>query len=269
MKGLLTIIFLLSTSTTFAIECSPDDLQKLDSLKSEVSESVSRLISEVKAYDSTKEKKLDEVIKTLECMEDKIPQMSFACIEGDKKRANALAKIEVKRSWDLKKTYSKTIEFFPMFFSRVSLLKVGTIIHEISHMCGTEDIEYYGGNMDEANFELNGYSLSYIEGESYNAKQSFALHPTKKYEKNADNYRLWAANVFCIPGEDCYNAFNSKKTRMMVNIRNLLIIKKSYPMSEKRFNFERENIRKELHDLHSNEKVLTEIEIEELLKPLY
>jgi hypothetical protein len=56
---------------------------------------------------------------------------------------------------------------------------------------------------------------------------------------------------------------------MMVNIRNLLIIKKSYPMSEKRFNFERENIRKELHDLHSNEKVLTEIEIEELLKPLY
>lgn len=269
MKGLLTLIVFLSTSTAFSLECSPDDLKKLDSLKGEVSDTVSRLLSEAKTYDSTKEKHLDEVIKTLECMEDKIPQMTYACVEVEKKMPNALAKIEVKRSWDLKKTYSTTIELFPMLFSRVSLLKVGTIIHEISHMCGTEDIEYYGGNMDDRNFEGNNYSLSYIESESYNAKQVFATYPVKKYYKNADTYRMWTANVFCIPGDDCRNKLNSSLIRQTINIRNLLSVKKNYPISDEQFNFERENIRKKLHNLYSYEKALTDVEIEELLKPLY
>lgn len=272
MKKLITAIFLISTSAAFAIECSQEDLQKLDLLKSDAHETISRIISEAKTYDSTKVQHLDKVIETLECMESKIPQVSFKCKETVKNHPNALGSIDIKRSWNLKKTYSTYINLYPMFLSRVSVLKVGTIVHEVSHMCATEDLDYYGGDMDERNLEVNNYSINYIQSESITSKQIFAspITPLKKYYKNADTYRMWASNVFCIPGEDCYEKIiKSRKNRAIVNIRDLVSMKKYYPISEESFNSKREYIRKELHELYDHEKVLTELEIEELLKPLY
>lgn len=93
----------------------------------------------------------------------------------------------------------------PRYFTRDKHDRAAIMIHEISHICGTDDYKYIfdakgvptdslrSGDFYQSKFQLNlfGYQILNVKKANY--------HSTE----NADNYRYWAKYGFCLPGYDC------------------------------------------------------------------
>ncbi|MFL5785232.1 MAG: M35 family metallo-endopeptidase, partial [Bacteriovoracaceae bacterium] len=86
------------------------------------------------------------------------------------------------------------IQLCPRFFALSPSSMSATLIHEMSHDCGTLDFEYYYYDNDR---------VSNPNPTNTDSIQKFFGWSTDIIPKNADNFRLWAQEGFCLPGYDC------------------------------------------------------------------
>ena len=163
---------------------------------------------EVKA-DAKRQKDLNKISETLNCMKYKMNDTEitcrvssdFAC--GDEKRVAYVV--------NLPQFMKKNLNLCPKFWKddKESVSeRAGVIFHEISHFCGTIDHEYYfkaGTTPNEKKLVKNRTRLTRPNGEPI-----YPTHakPLPYYHDdiactNADSYRYWLVNGFCLPGYDC------------------------------------------------------------------
>ncbi len=77
----------------------------------------------------------------------------------------------------------------------------GVILHEATHLCGTDDIEYLIDN-EELNSEPQlsyNYKIKRKKEASYLKRRIIPVNGSN----NADSYRYWYHYGFCMPGRDC------------------------------------------------------------------
>jgi hypothetical protein len=86
------------------------------------------------------------------------------------------------------------IQLCPRYFQLSSSMMSATLLHEMSHDCGTLDFEYYYYD----NERVASPSPTYTDW-----IQKYFGWSTDIIPKNADNFRYWAEEGFCLPGYDC------------------------------------------------------------------
>lgn len=161
-------------------------------------EYVSRLINQVENYPGASHPKargvVSDVLDKLYCMENKLNKIKFECssdvtCSGGQYR---MAYADFREALGI--VIGGDIKICPYYFSdsgHNDLHRASTIIHEISHLCGTEDYGYY----DDASFTVENYKSIDLPI-SNNGKDSRV--------ENADNYSVWGIGGFCVPGHDCH-----------------------------------------------------------------
>lgn len=167
---------LLSKSPTCEGRIYNDQLEAIESihkLKNELKEKL-----ELKAVKNSDfhQKQIEKALKILDCSTEKIDDVEFVC-EPDKACINQgyIAHTAWKGDGPL---------YFCDKFWKEKISQSATIIHELTHKCGTLDLEY--------NEKENG----------------FRTYPRYKYSiwgysQNADNYDYWAREGVCLPEIDC------------------------------------------------------------------
>lgn len=86
------------------------------------------------------------------------------------------------------------IQLCPRYFELSRTMRSATILHEVSHDCGALDFEYYYHDNQRVARPNATYtdSIQRIFGWSTNI-----IH------RNADNFRYWVQEGFCLPEYDC------------------------------------------------------------------
>lgn len=170
--------------------CSTEQVDKIDqSLKFLIPE-LRKKIELLKNYGNQKLTSADgifynKVRKTFDCIHKKIEKkMKFECIDSYLCRDPYNYYMYVSPTPDqvFKDNLIRTCSDFT---NDKAVFIAGIIIHEVSHLCGTEDHEYLGKRNAKMTIKPK---LSYPEGDG---------------ELNADSFRYWFENGFCIPEKDC------------------------------------------------------------------
>ncbi len=78
-------------------------------------------------------------------------------------------------SWPL----DSKAEFCPGFFSKSEIGQAGILVHEISHIFGTDDAKDFGASSPPVDSK------------------------NKAWEDNAETYEYWVEHGFCVPEVDC------------------------------------------------------------------
>ena len=163
---------------------------------------------EVKS-DEKKIKDLNKISETLRCMKDKMSNAEVTCRNStdfackDPKRVAYVV--------NLPKFMRKNLNLCPRYWNQDKEAlseRAGVMFHEISHFCGTLDHQYYWKADDAPNEKKlvkNTTRLTRPNGEEIYPGH---LKPPAYYHEdiactNADSFRYWAVNGFCLPGYDC------------------------------------------------------------------
>lgn len=80
--------------------------------------------------------------------------------------------------------------------------RAAILIHELSHFCGTEDLEYYLLD-NRAPGKLPASPFTRLKREGNPLTGYRFLGDAGSSAVNGDNYALWAINGFCVPKFDC------------------------------------------------------------------
>ena len=104
---------------------------------------------------------------------------------------------------------------FDMFWYFLEKQQISLLVHEFSHLCGTEDIEYFNNGEHINERILSQFGNDAIELMSFENRTLTMFRKSKieNWYLNADNYRLWSNHSFCLPNIDCDN-LQLTKTRL-------------------------------------------------------
>lgn len=186
-------------------QCNESQSSALTHSVNHLEKTLGKLESQVKNYHTdsltNKEKKfLKSVSKTLACVRNKIEsELTFKC--------------SVDKQCETSLMYVQRILLIPHSLQNNTIhsclesvyynipVTAGIILHEITHLCGTKDFEYYLDG-EEVNTEpqLNYDYKIKRKGEEFTAKKRVIA---KRGHKNADSYRYWYEMGFCMPNRDC------------------------------------------------------------------
>jgi hypothetical protein len=125
---------------------------------------------------------LQAPIKVLKCISKKIKKASFMCNSKAKACRNGGVLAFVNVLWPIADPffYESDIHLCKKSFWQGETSELATIIHEISHQCGTVD-------------------GSYLFSKRYPPKNDGGV----KWFQNAETYAFWVEKEFCIPDIDC------------------------------------------------------------------
>ncbi|WPU63397.1 M35 family metallo-endopeptidase [Peredibacter starrii] len=165
-----------------------------------------RDVPEVKS-DPKRMKDLNKISDTLRCMKDKMSNAQVTCQTN--RSLGCLDKKRVAYVMNLPQFMRKNLNLCPRYWKEEDAHeRAGVMFHEISHFCGTIDHQYYWKLNDAPNEKKlvkNSTRLTRPNGEPIYPDH---LKPPAYYHEdiactNADSYRYWADNGFCLPGYDC------------------------------------------------------------------
>lgn len=186
-------------------QCDSYRINQLDRSAKLLSSTIDRLQTQVNSYNNTELKKsemifLKQVTKTLSCVKKKITQkLTFKCQQN---KICDRAAMYVKRILLVPHALQKnTIHVCDGAFDYRNYKLAGVILHEASHLCGTNDLEYLL-ELEEYNSEpqLNyNYKIKRKDDGIYLKQRILPVRGAK----NADSYRYWYHYGFCLPGRDC------------------------------------------------------------------
>jgi len=264
----INIFWILISFSALAQDCSSEAQLKLAKIMILTQKSASRLSLEVDKYKNGSFDAIHKIIDISKCIEKTSHEIYFHCVDDEKDHPDAMAKTSKKSKFFFWKKNPPLLKLFPLFWQVIPKLQVGTLIHEISHLCGTEDLAYFDGLILEESFKDNQFDPYFINFHETEMFDYFLNSKAEKYYINADNYRIWSTYSFCIPGEDCREKYLSSKGRSEIMVKNVLDIKKNYPIGIETLVRSREDIRTFLNQRPRYGNKLSEQEIEDILKPL-
>ena len=214
-KVYLFIFILLISTHSFGMEiknCAYNDFYEVQELYQESQELLTAMQQEVNEYlkssiaDKREHKvQLLKIKKTLKCIRKKSSTVKIQCHNFGKTCSEPSPIFAYTRGRRFPIRLMKNEVFLcPDYFEQNREYQAAVIIHEISHICHTEDHKYFS------------YPYSNVIGSVPSTKEATRSwrHPktrkTKKtsYQKNiistnADTYEYWALYGFCLPGYDC------------------------------------------------------------------
>lgn len=148
------------------------------------------LIDQINNYDTTNlsksdQKKVRNVGKNLSCIQRKfLDEMEIHCESCH--HANAyVTQIRIPILGTIHNP-ARIHVCTPLMKNYQTVAVGGILLHELSHKCGTDDLEYF----------ITPYDFNYVNASSL-----------KNWDKNADHFEYWYHNSFCIPGLDCPERF--------------------------------------------------------------
>ena len=190
-------------------DCNEDQEKILRYAAAGISERTKYLLKQIDWYDlkkltSTEQRFMRKTKEVMECIDKKLAKkMEFSCKPLFSKDCNN------------KKMYVKTFEPIP----RISTHRVhvcrdafhytqeelsGIIFHEVSHLCGTQDLEYLVNSDLEINeVPMLKYDLKLKRNYETNELGVKKRLLPKLGSKNADSYNYWYRYGFCLPGRNC------------------------------------------------------------------
>lgn len=168
---------------------------KLNRLKKQVRSYYSR--RDVKGY-TDRTFMLDKILKVVQCMQSELGsgRLSLgcaACVGKPKRRAYVSTNLEI--------FIPRHIYLCPEYFKGTPAYRAGTLVHELSHFCGTDDWNYLfekrlphtapSHKTSDTTVDLFGKTITL-----------FRVQKTSG-NSNADNYQYWTEYGFCLPNLDC------------------------------------------------------------------
>lgn len=163
--------------------------------------------------------KLDKVSATLSCMKKKAFSTQYTDVE---QKDNAIMHVERLQIPGLINISKKYIYLHPLAYIISKSFFVGSTIHELSHLCGTEDLQYYTNDMIEPQSVLDELNVlpELIENNASMSLTELLLDTETDWVLNADHYRMWNEYGFCVPDYNCKELFSSasKKLNRSINI---------------------------------------------------
>jgi hypothetical protein len=129
-------------------------------------------------------KELLHALKIMDCVKLKIDKVPLSCVQsraGDRTIAQGGKKFII---------FSDTVRILNNFFGYAPKTQSGIVLHEFTHVCGTDDLIYY----PPFGVRQGADRWEHFPG----LKSSF-----KHWSQNADLYRWWYENGFCIPKINC------------------------------------------------------------------
>ena len=172
--------------------CTEDNISQLNHVTGEIELFINRINSKIEyVFDeidltSSAKSNLTKASNVLNCMRDKIREIKFSCNDKSSfcRRGGVMAYV-MGRSW------SNKIRFCPSSHkSNDTTLMLSTVVHELSHTCGTNDSTYFSQGQIYSTTKTNWRSffngnLDELGGE--------------KWPYIADTYSMWALHGFCFP----------------------------------------------------------------------
>lgn len=193
---------------TPAVECTVEDETKISfqncstEMANTIEQSVSKILLpkmntrsiEINAYGKRELKATEKIFfekakKTFECIQKQIEKkLKFECIESY--LCDEPHNYYMYTSPTLDHVFKdKLIRVCPQVKEDGPEFIAGIIVHEVSHLCGTDDFSYLG---KRGELDLKVPSFDYlIEGRNESGTM------------NADSYRYWFEKGFCLPEKDC------------------------------------------------------------------
>ena len=176
-----------STFARISNQCSPEwRVTLLDAARDARKDIQSLMASTDEAlengYDRATSKRLKAARSTLECMARKMETTTIECESPQSEACFGVAAWAVPRG-------AGQVHFCLGFFSENEKRRRGTMVHEFSHLCGTNDAAYFFHGMSTSNKTVMLPTPSDVS--------------LTKWSKIADTYGFWARNGFCVPDVNC------------------------------------------------------------------
>lgn len=149
---------------------------------------------------------LENVLETVHCIRSKINETPISCKGDPDVKFKKERLMYVVRNWGF---YENIVHYEELASWYSPRYQAGLLIHELSHLCGTEDYEYTTED-DGPPYRKASHEREAREPRPDTIAQKYL--PTEMLSKtdiswaeNADHYRVWSLLGFCIPGTDCQN----------------------------------------------------------------
>lgn len=195
------------------LECSSDKNEQLESVLSLSRTQLARLQEEVKDFSKNPQvttnrthlKNISDITKTLKCIDKEINDVKFIC------KNSSICSTANAYVYSFFGFGPSTVNLCSGFWnSNNKTYKAAMILHEISHICGTEDHEYisYDGYKERAPGDEKSRTVTIKynlgpPGKTTLFKNSVHVEKTNITASNGDTYEYWAIYGFCLPGLDC------------------------------------------------------------------
>lgn len=135
--------------------------------------------------DPEKLARLEAISKRLSCMDQRMMKLKISCKRGCK-NLNA---------------FTTKFAGLPLFKDEINLCsqillndseyQQSVIVHEVSHLCGTEDYEYFSFPAG-----TRGVPKQYFQKSAKSRSLDIS-------DRNGDHFEYWARYGFCLPGHNC------------------------------------------------------------------
>lgn len=209
------VLALLMTKTTLAAADDCDNLPSVSTprLRANAYVMIEKLQKEVeyKLQENRQDfepSDLENVLETVNCIRSKVYETPISCKADPDVKYKKERFMYVVSNWGIYENKIHYEEYTSQFSPKY---QAGLLIHELSHLCGTEDHKYTTG-IDSAPFFKGNWQREAPEPSPHViAKQYLPTDLLSKTDvpwiENADHYRVWSLFGFCIPGDDCRNHF--------------------------------------------------------------
>ncbi len=173
-----------------ARNCSTNQISKIDKAVKFLIPELRKRVDEIEKYGDKKLSPTDQIFynkakKITKCIHKQVEKkLKFECIDSHLCHEPYNYYMYVSPTPD-QVFKDKLIRACPDFAVDRPDFVAGIILHEVSHLCGSEDLEYLGTRNERMKIKPK---LNYPEGSG---------------ELNADSFRYWFENGFCIPEKDC------------------------------------------------------------------
>lgn len=197
---------------TRAVKCA-NMSSEVDSDYSDAKVSLNRMRSQVASYLQKKEilqhKLLRDEVRAvsdvLRCMHDKYDHLSLECTTN---HGGKIGRIVGTTPFEVNAYVEKHNDLMPNlitlgsgYFLYPKVKRVGILIHELSHFCGTRDIEYYLPSYRTEKIPATPFTQIKREGNFLSGYKYTGTAGSSAV--NGDNFSLWSVNGFCVPEFDC------------------------------------------------------------------
>lgn len=102
------------------------------------------------------------------------------------------------------KLYKNEIALCPLYHQSKSKVRSSFLIHELSHLCGTQDKEYMSDSDGQRYILSPNEKVNWVKRIKLFGYEIMTLKSVKgSISHNADNYAYWANEGFCLPNFNC------------------------------------------------------------------
>lgn len=157
-------------------------------------------------------KDLKAISKKVSCIKEKMNDTEMTCVPAQDSAClkNAYAYVI---GYIIPNPFkkNKNLNFCPIYWQvQHQEYQTAVIIHEISHLCGTDDIEYFSGDGYTTGVPRHTQEIE-LKPRTRPNGELIDMFPKRKPEiylknisaKNADSFEFWGIYGFCLPGHDC------------------------------------------------------------------